>query len=93
MGKEDFFANEKSVTVQAPTPVRIEFVGKDGTTKVLKDKTPLLAGDLEQPIQGRLHRVALGAIRLHARNITRGYVSCEAARRAVWRLKPRSSAA
>ena len=46
MGKDDFFANEKSVTVQAPTTVRIEFVGKDGTTKVLKDKTPLLAGEI-----------------------------------------------
>jgi isocitrate dehydrogenase len=46
MGKDDFFANEKSVTVAAPTTVRIEFVGKDGTTKVLKDKTPLLAGEI-----------------------------------------------
>src|SRR5207244_13571183 len=30
MGKDDFFWNEKSVTVPAATSVRIEFVGADG---------------------------------------------------------------
>ena len=46
MGKDDFFSNEKSVTVPAATNVRIEFVGADGKTTVLKDKTPLLAGEI-----------------------------------------------
>jgi isocitrate dehydrogenase len=46
MGKNDFFANEKSVTVTAPTTVRIEFVGADGAIKVLKDKTTLKAGEI-----------------------------------------------
>jgi isocitrate dehydrogenase len=46
MGKDDFFSNEKSVCVDAATDVKIEFIGKDGTTKVLKDKTPLKAGEI-----------------------------------------------
>ncbi|MEI9935901.1 MAG: NADP-dependent isocitrate dehydrogenase [Pseudomonadota bacterium] len=46
MGDDDFFSNEKSVTVAAATDVRIEFVGADGTVKVLKDKTPLKAGEI-----------------------------------------------
>jgi isocitrate dehydrogenase len=45
-GKGDFFSNEKSVTVPAATDVKIEFVGADGTTKVLKEKTPLKAGEI-----------------------------------------------
>lgn len=44
MGKNDFFSNEKSVTVPAATDVKIEFVGQDGVTKTLKEKTPLKAG-------------------------------------------------
>jgi isocitrate dehydrogenase len=46
MGKDDFFSNEKSVCVEAATDVKIEFIGKDGSTKVLKDKTPLKAGEI-----------------------------------------------
>jgi len=46
MGKDDFFSNEKSVVVPAATDVKIEFVGADGSVKVLKDKTPLLAGEI-----------------------------------------------
>ena len=46
MTQNDFFANEKSVTVPAATTVRIEFVGADGSTKVLKEKTPLKAGEV-----------------------------------------------
>jgi isocitrate dehydrogenase len=46
MGKDDFFANEKSVTVPAATTVRIEFVATDGSIKVLKEKTPLKAGEI-----------------------------------------------
>ena len=46
MGRDDFFSNEKSVTVSAPTNVRIEHVAADGTVKVLKDRTPLRAGEI-----------------------------------------------
>jgi len=46
MGEDDFFSNEKSVTVAAATDVRIEFVAADGAVKVLKDKTPLKAGEI-----------------------------------------------
>ena len=46
MGKNDFFSNEKSVTVTAPTDVKIEFFGADGTSRVLKEKTPLKAGEI-----------------------------------------------
>jgi isocitrate dehydrogenase len=46
MGKNDFFSNEKSVTVPAATTVKIELVGADGKTTVLKDKTTLKAGEI-----------------------------------------------
>ncbi|HEY5753813.1 MAG TPA: NADP-dependent isocitrate dehydrogenase [Chthoniobacterales bacterium] len=45
-GKGDFFSNEKSVTVPADTDVKIEFIGKIGAAKVLKEKTPLKAGEI-----------------------------------------------
>jgi len=45
-GKGDFFSNEKSVTVDEATDVKIEFVGADGSTKVLKESTPLKAGEI-----------------------------------------------
>jgi isocitrate dehydrogenase len=46
MGKDDFFSNEKSVTVPAATDVKIEFVAADGSVKVLKQRTPLQAGEI-----------------------------------------------
>jgi isocitrate dehydrogenase len=46
MGAHDFFSNEKSTTVSAATDVKIEFTGKDGSTKVLKERTPLKAGEI-----------------------------------------------
>jgi isocitrate dehydrogenase len=59
MGKDDFFSNEKSVTVTAATTVRIEFVpapapagappeavAKAAQTIILKEKTPLKAGEI-----------------------------------------------
>ncbi|AOS45924.1 Isocitrate dehydrogenase [NADP] 2 [Lacunisphaera limnophila] len=46
MGADDFFSNEKSVTVPAATTVRIEHVAADGKVTVLKDKTPLKAGEI-----------------------------------------------
>ena len=46
MGANDFFSNEKSVTVPEATDVKIEFIGTDGSTKVLKASTPLKAGEI-----------------------------------------------
>ena len=46
MGKDDFFSNEKSVTVPEATDVKIEFVAKDGLVEVFKEKTPLKAGEI-----------------------------------------------
>ena len=42
----DFFGNEKSVTVPAATSVRIELVKTDGSVQVLKESTPLKAGEI-----------------------------------------------
>jgi isocitrate dehydrogenase len=46
MGAFDFFSNEKSVTVAEATDVKIEFIAKDGSVTVLKEKTPLKAGEI-----------------------------------------------
>ena len=46
MGENDFRSNEKSVTVENATDVRIELIGTDGSTTVLKESTPLLAGEV-----------------------------------------------
>ena len=46
MGHDDFFSNEKSVTVPAATTVRIEFSPADGTPMVLKDGLKLSAGEV-----------------------------------------------
>ncbi len=46
MGKDDFFSNEKSVTLPAATEAKIQFVGKDGSATVLKDSLPLQAGEV-----------------------------------------------
>ena len=46
MEKDDFFSNERSVTVPGATEVKIEFLGADGSVKVLKERTPLLAGEI-----------------------------------------------
>jgi len=59
MGRDDFFANEKSVTVPAATDVKITFHGDDGSTKVLKEKTPLKAGEiLDATVLGKKALVA-----------------------------------
>ena len=42
----DFYGSETSVTVPEATTVRIEFVAADGAVKVLKEKTPLKAGEV-----------------------------------------------
>ncbi len=46
MNHGDFFANEKSLTLSAPTDVKIELVQADGTTILLKEKFPLLKGEI-----------------------------------------------
>jgi isocitrate dehydrogenase len=46
MGRDDFRSNEKSVTLTAATNARIEHVAADGTVTVLKEKTPLQAGEI-----------------------------------------------
>jgi isocitrate dehydrogenase len=42
----DFYETEKSVTMDKADTVKIEFVGADGTTKVLKESLPLLEGEV-----------------------------------------------
>jgi isocitrate dehydrogenase len=46
MSEGDFYGSEKSVTVAKATTVRIEHVSAEGATTVLKEKTPLLAGEV-----------------------------------------------
>jgi len=46
MNDGDFQSNEKSMTVAEATDVRIEFVGQDGKTTVLKPKISLQAGEV-----------------------------------------------
>ena len=46
MESGDFYGSEKSVTVSDVTDVKIEFVGKDGVSTVLKASTPLKAGEI-----------------------------------------------
>ncbi|MDR4475430.1 MAG: NADP-dependent isocitrate dehydrogenase [Nitrospira sp.] len=42
----DFRSNEKSLTISAATTAKIEFVGADGKTTVLKEKIALQAGEV-----------------------------------------------
>ncbi|HEY6094680.1 MAG TPA: NADP-dependent isocitrate dehydrogenase [Gallionellaceae bacterium] len=46
MSSGDFYGSEKSVTLGDATTARIEFVGKDGKTTVLKEKLNLKAGEI-----------------------------------------------
>ncbi|MEX2578468.1 MAG: NADP-dependent isocitrate dehydrogenase [Verrucomicrobiales bacterium] len=46
MDAGDFRSSEQSVVVPEATDVRIEFVGSDGTTAVLKESVPLLADEV-----------------------------------------------
>ena len=45
-GSGDFFSNEKSITLATPTTVKIELLATDGSTLILKEATPLLAGEI-----------------------------------------------
>src|SRR5262245_13910726 len=42
----DFFSNEKSITIAQPGNLRIELATDDGRVIVLKEKTPVLAGEV-----------------------------------------------
>lgn len=46
MEQGDFYGSEQSITVSEGTDVKIEFVGTDGTTTILKASTPLKAGEI-----------------------------------------------
>lgn len=46
MSGGDFFSNEKSITLSEATDAKIEFVDGNGKVTVLKEKTPLLAGEI-----------------------------------------------
>ena len=46
MNGGDFRSNEKSVTIAKEGKVRIELAGKDGKVTVLKEKIPVLAGEV-----------------------------------------------
>jgi isocitrate dehydrogenase len=46
MSGGDFYGNEKSVTMEDGADFRIELIGRDGTTTVLKDKLTALPGEI-----------------------------------------------
>ncbi|HET7800301.1 MAG TPA: NADP-dependent isocitrate dehydrogenase, partial [Humibacillus xanthopallidus] len=46
MGADDFRHNEKSVVLAADDTLRVEHVAADGTTTVLKESIPVLAGEV-----------------------------------------------
>ncbi|MFK0108931.1 NADP-dependent isocitrate dehydrogenase [Streptomyces sp. NPDC091217] len=46
MGENDFRSTEKSVVVSEAGKLRIELVAEDGTTTVLKESVPVLAGEV-----------------------------------------------
>jgi isocitrate dehydrogenase len=46
MKKGDFFNNEKSITIENPTSIKIIHVSKSGNETVLKDKLAILSGEI-----------------------------------------------
>ncbi|MFF5337194.1 NADP-dependent isocitrate dehydrogenase [Streptomyces sp. NPDC013181] len=46
MGVDDFRSTEKSAVIAEPGNLRIELVGDDGTTTVLRESVPVLAGEV-----------------------------------------------
>ena len=46
MSSQDFFGSEKSRTLESATEAKIEFVGTDGKTRVLKDGLALQSGEI-----------------------------------------------
>jgi isocitrate dehydrogenase len=55
MPADDFRSNEQSVVLEAEDTLRIELVKEDGSTEVLKDALPVLAGEV---VDGTVMRVA-----------------------------------
>ncbi|MCP4180066.1 MAG: NADP-dependent isocitrate dehydrogenase [bacterium] len=46
MDHGDFYSSEKSVVIDNPCDIKIEFISNDGKTTVLKDRLQLLAGEV-----------------------------------------------
>ena len=46
MSNGDFYGSEQAALIEAPGSVKIELIGADGSTKVLKEKTAVLAGEI-----------------------------------------------
>ncbi|MWA09204.1 NADP-dependent isocitrate dehydrogenase [Streptomyces sp. BA2] len=46
MGVDDFRSTEKSATIAEAATLRIEFTGEDGSTTVLRESVPVLAGEV-----------------------------------------------
>jgi len=46
MSGGDFYGSEKSVTVEQATVAKIEWIGKDGSSTILKEKTNLTTGEI-----------------------------------------------
>jgi len=46
MTSGDFYSNEKSTTIGEATTAKIEFIGNDGSTTVLKESVPLAKGEI-----------------------------------------------
>ncbi|OXU15936.1 NADP-dependent isocitrate dehydrogenase [Sedimentisphaera salicampi] len=46
MQEGDFYGSEQSVKLDKPCNAKIEFIGKDGSRKTLKDSLPLLEGEV-----------------------------------------------
>lgn len=46
MEEKDFFDNEKSLCIDKATEAKIEFIGTDGESQVLKESIPLLADEI-----------------------------------------------
>ncbi|UAL28705.1 NADP-dependent isocitrate dehydrogenase [Nocardioides rotundus] len=55
MTDDDFRHNEKSVVIEADDDLRIELVGADGETRVLRESVPVLAGEV---VDGTVMRAA-----------------------------------
>jgi isocitrate dehydrogenase len=55
MTADDFRSNERSATIAADGSLRIELVGEDGSTTVLRESVPVLAGEV---VDGTVMRVA-----------------------------------
>ncbi|RED06551.1 NADP-dependent isocitrate dehydrogenase [Ectopseudomonas oleovorans] len=46
MDAHDFYGSERSATIENAGSLKIELIGKDGSSKVLKEKTAVKAGDI-----------------------------------------------